>query len=182
MEGCEVRPNLPAQMVAVDFNKALEIPVMEAFSTLQGEGFHQGKAAFFIRLAGCDVGCVWCDVKESWDVSEKQVRKIKAIVAEASKYKGSIAVITGGEPLMYDLAPLTVALQLAGFQTNIETSGAFITKAISSGPKKMRKRFQKIASCIFNQNGARQKICCRKLLSISNNIRNGNYRCKYTSI
>lgn len=112
-------------MIAVDFNKALEIPVMESFNTIQGEGFHQGKAAYFIRLAGCDVGCVWCDVKESWDISQKQIRQITDVVSEASSHPGRMAVITGGEPLMHDLNPLTMALQQAGFQTNVETSGAY---------------------------------------------------------
>src|SRR5688572_31981454 len=98
-------------MPVADFNKALEIPVMESFNTLQGEGFHQGKAAYFIRLAGCDVGCVWCDVKESWEVSENQIRSIKELVTEVAHHKSKIVVITGGEPLMYDLDALTAALQ-----------------------------------------------------------------------
>lgn len=97
---------------------------MEAFYTLQGEGFHAGRAAYFIRLGGCDVGCVWCDVKDSWDASIHPQFTINQIVAEANQYKGRLAVITGGEPLMYDLNELTKALKDAGFQTNIETSGA----------------------------------------------------------
>jgi len=97
---------------------------MESFYTLQGEGFHQGKAAYFIRLGGCDVGCVWCDVKDSWDASAHPQRNIADIVAEASKYPGRLAVITGGEPLLHDLGPLTQALKEAGFSTNIETSGS----------------------------------------------------------
>lgn len=101
-----------------------KLPVMEAFYTLQGEGFHAGRAAYFIRLGGCDVDCVWCDVKESWDASIHPQFTINQIVAEASQYKGRLAVITGGEPLMYDLNELTTALKEAGFQTNIETSGA----------------------------------------------------------
>jgi organic radical activating enzyme len=101
------------------------LPVMESFYTLQGEGFHQGKAAFFIRLAGCDVGCVWCDVKESWDAGKHPHRTVDALVAEASAYPGRIAVITGGEPLMHDCSELTRALRGAGFSTHIETSGAW---------------------------------------------------------
>lgn len=97
---------------------------MEAFYTLQGEGFHAGRAAYFIRLGGCDVGCVWCDVKESWDASIHSQFTIGQIVDEAKQFKGRLAVITGGEPLMYDLNELTKALKDAGFQTNIETSGA----------------------------------------------------------
>lgn len=121
------------------------LPVMESFYTLQGEGFHQGKAAYFIRLAGCDVGCVWCDVKDSWDADKHPRFSIDEIVEKAldevTGYKSqvagtkqpetsnlnpatNIAVITGGEPLMHNLTQLTKALHAAGFQTNIETSGS----------------------------------------------------------
>lgn len=98
---------------------------MEAFYTIQGEGFHQGKAAYFIRLAGCDVGCVWCDVKDSWDSTKHPLINIKDIVSGAVNYPGRLAVVTGGEPLMHDCGELTHALQAAGFHTNIETSGAY---------------------------------------------------------
>ena len=97
---------------------------MEAFYTLQGEGYHQGKAAYFIRLGGCDVGCVWCDVKESWDANAHPLKTINEIVDEAKKFRGKLVVVTGGEPLMHDLTELTNALHKAGFQTNIETSGS----------------------------------------------------------
>ena len=97
---------------------------MEMFYSLQGEGFHQGRAAFFIRLAGCDVGCVWCDVKESWDSSKHPTLSIEEIVAAAKAHPGRLAIITGGEPLLYNLDPLTTALKAAGFETNIETSGS----------------------------------------------------------
>ncbi len=100
------------------------LPVMEAFYTLQGEGFHQGKAAVFIRLAGCDVGCHWCDVKESWDVKGYPIVPVKDLVRQVRDYESGIAVITGGEPLMHDLGPLTSELKAAGFKTHIETSGA----------------------------------------------------------
>jgi 7-carboxy-7-deazaguanine synthase len=100
------------------------LPVMEAFYTLQGEGFHQGRAAYFIRLGGCDVGCFWCDVKDSWDASIHPQISISDIVEEAKKYPGRLAVITGGEPLMHSLDTLTNALKKAGFETNIETSGS----------------------------------------------------------
>jgi 7-carboxy-7-deazaguanine synthase len=100
-------------------------PLMEAFYTIQGEGFHQGKAAYFIRLAGCDVGCVWCDVKESWDAAAHPLQTVSEMVTGAKKFPGRIAVVTGGEPLMHDCAPLTRELQRAGFQTHIETSGAY---------------------------------------------------------
>lgn len=103
---------------------ATSLPVMEAFYTLQGEGFHQGKAAYFIRLGGCDVGCVWCDVKESWDANAHPVKTIPDIVDEAKKFPARFAVITGGEPLLHDLTDLTNELHKAGFETNIETSGS----------------------------------------------------------
>lgn len=101
-----------------------EYPVMESFYTLQGEGAHQGRAAYFIRLGGCDVGCVWCDVKESWDASLHPLRKTTELVKAASAHPGRLAVITGGEPLLHPLDELTQALKAAGFATNIETSGS----------------------------------------------------------
>lgn len=100
------------------------LPVMESFYTIQGEGFHQGKPAYFIRLGGCDVGCVWCDVKESWDADAHEHFPIDDIVSKAAEYPGRLAVITGGEPTLYDLTELTQKLHDQGFQTNIETSGA----------------------------------------------------------
>ncbi len=101
------------------------LPVMEAFYTLQGEGMHNGRAAYFIRLGGCDVGCHWCDVKESWDAARHPELPVGQIVDGALQYPGRLAVITGGEPLMYDLEDLTFRLQSEGFQTNIETSGVY---------------------------------------------------------
>ncbi|HNU87745.1 MAG TPA: 7-carboxy-7-deazaguanine synthase QueE [Ferruginibacter sp.] len=100
------------------------LPVMEHFYTLQGEGFHQGRAAYFIRLGGCDVGCVWCDVKESWDAGKHPVLKIEDLLFTIEQTAAKLVVITGGEPLMHNLDALTAALQLKGFETNIETSGA----------------------------------------------------------
>ena len=100
------------------------LPVMESFYTLQGEGYHQGKAAYFIRLGGCDVGCIWCDVKESWDKNMHPLMRIEDIVNTAKNQPGRLAVITGGEPLMHDLDELTTALHKENFLTNIETSGS----------------------------------------------------------
>ena len=97
---------------------------MESFYTLQGEGFHQGKAAYFIRLAGCDVGCVWCDVKDSWDENLYPLQSVKEIVSAAKENPARLAVITGGEPTLYNLNELTSSLQKEGFATNIETSGS----------------------------------------------------------
>ena len=104
-------------------NKVL--PVMEHFYTLQGEGFHQGKAAYFIRLGGCDVGCVWCDVKESWDAEKHLKYDVGSLKSEVVKTQTEIVVITGGEPLMYDLTELTRSLQESGLRTHLETSGAY---------------------------------------------------------
>ncbi len=101
------------------------LPVMEQFYTIQGEGSHQGKAAYFIRLAGCDVGCTWCDVKESWDVDDEQWLSIDAILETLAEIRPQIVVITGGEPLIYDLAPLTEAIKSLGISINIETSGVY---------------------------------------------------------
>ena len=110
-----------------------DLPVMESFYTIQGEGYHQGKAAYFIRLGGCDVGCVWCDVKESWDASIHPLFSMEDIVEKARRECGKenkenkrelIAVITGGEPLLHNLDLLTAELKKAGFNTNIETSGS----------------------------------------------------------
>ena len=100
------------------------LPVMEHFYTLQGEGVHQGKAAYFIRLGGCDVGCVWCDVKDSWDSSKHPLLEIDYLVQQVREAGSPIAVITGGEPLLHDLGVLTNELQKAGIKTHMETSGS----------------------------------------------------------
>ncbi|MEP6616901.1 MAG: 7-carboxy-7-deazaguanine synthase QueE [Ginsengibacter sp.] len=102
----------------------LSLPVMEAFYTIQGEGYHQGKAAYFIRLGGCDVGCVWCDVKESWDMNIHPRKPVNEIIADAKLSGCQLAVITGGEPLLHNLDELTAALHETGMSTNIETSGS----------------------------------------------------------
>ena len=100
------------------------LPVMERFLTVQGEGAHTGTSAWFIRLAGCDVGCAWCDVKESWDASRWPTVGVAELVAEAAASGAPICVVTGGEPAMHALGPLTEGLQAAGIRTHIETSGA----------------------------------------------------------
>lgn len=102
----------------------ITLPVMEHFYTIQGEGFYQGHAAYFIRLGGCDVGCVWCDVKESWDAAVHPHFSIQSLVEQVKTTPATIVVITGGEPLMHPLDALTDALHAAGLQTNIETSGS----------------------------------------------------------
>jgi 7-carboxy-7-deazaguanine synthase len=143
-------------------NITTTLPVMEAFYTLQGEGFHQGRAAYFIRLAGCDVGCVWCDVKESWDKDLYPLHTVEEIVAEAKKYPGKLIVITGGEPTLYNLERLTKTLQQEGFETNIETSGSHplsgVWNWICLSPKKFKpplpailKRANELKIIIFNK-------------------------------
>lgn len=102
-----------------------QLPVMEHFYTIQGEGFHQGRAAYFIRLGGCDVGCVWCDVKESWDASRHPVYGIDEIVSFVTAVNAQLVVITGGEPCMHNLDALTEALHAKGIEINIETSGSW---------------------------------------------------------
>lgn len=99
------------------------LPIMEHFYTIQGEGFHAGRAAYFIRLAGCDVGCHWCDVKESWDAELHPILDVTSLAKTASEHCKTI-IITGGEPLMWNLSPLTTALKNSGCTIHIETSGA----------------------------------------------------------
>ena len=122
------------KMIKNDYKEIMEsdnymnhqaLRVMEYFYTLQGEGFHQGKAAYFIRLGGCDVGCVWCDVKESWDAEKHPLLTIEDLISNVKKTPATIAVVTGGEPLMYDLTELTKQLKKEGFKTHLETSGAY---------------------------------------------------------
>lgn len=100
------------------------LPLMEAFYTIQGEGFHKGTAAYFVRIGGCDVGCHWCDVKESWNAQLHPPTAITQIVEEAAKYSKTI-VVTGGEPLTWDMGPFTEALRKQHFNIHIETSGAY---------------------------------------------------------
>jgi 7-carboxy-7-deazaguanine synthase len=145
---------------------AVLLPVMEHFYTLQGEGFHQGRAAYFIRLGGCDVGCVWCDVKDSWDATAHPAMSVDemvdAVVKKTPAYKGGLVVITGGEPLMHNLDVLTAALHAKGFETNIETSGAHPLSGhwnwICLSPKKFKTPLQEVVPfanelkvVVFNQ-------------------------------
>jgi len=100
------------------------LPVMEHFYTLQGEGAYQGQAAYFVRLGGCDVGCVWCDVKDSWDAAKHPLLKIEDLLFSIKSTPSKIVVVTGGEPLLHDLTELTTQLKNAGLRTHIETSGS----------------------------------------------------------
>ena len=110
--------------VQVLIDKGEMLPLMEEFYTIQGEGAHTGTAAYFIRIGGCDVGCHWCDVKESWDASLHPPTKTDIIVENAKKWANTV-VITGGEPLMWDLDYITKSLQENNIKTHIETSGAY---------------------------------------------------------
>jgi 7-carboxy-7-deazaguanine synthase len=123
-----------------------DLPIMEHFYTIQGEGFYQGRAAYFIRLGGCDVGCVWCDVKDSWDATKHPLMSIDFLCNEVKNANAKLVVITGGEPLMHNLNELTAALQAQGIQTNIETSGSHSMSGswnwICLSPKKFKAPLQ----------------------------------------
>ncbi|RAJ11787.1 7-carboxy-7-deazaguanine synthase QueE [Olleya aquimaris] len=122
-------------------NKGLMLPLMEEFYTIQGEGYHKGTAAYFIRIGGCDVGCHWCDVKESWIADLHPPTKTETIVQNAKKYSDTV-VVTGGEPLTWDMTELTSKLKAENCKTHIETSGAYELTGewdwICLSPKKMK--------------------------------------------
>jgi organic radical activating enzyme len=99
-------------------------PVMEDFYTIQGEGMNTGRAAYFIRLGGCDVECVWCDVKESWDANKHPLLTVSDLLQKVKESQTKLVVITGGEPAMHDLSALTSVLKEHGYELAIETSGA----------------------------------------------------------
>ena len=128
-------------------DKGQMLPLMEEFYTIQGEGFHKGTAAYFIRVGGCDVGCHWCDVKESWNAELHPPTSIEQIVDNAAKYSDTI-VVTGGEPLTWNMTPLTTALKAKNLQTHIETSGAYELTGtwdwICLSPKKNKLPFGKV--------------------------------------
>lgn len=125
----------------IDYHSQL-YPVMEYFYTLQGEGAFAGQAAYFIRLGGCDVGCVWCDVKESWEANKHPQVSVGSLLRDAMQYAGRMLVITGGEPSLYDLSALTAVFQQAGFSIHIETSGTNELKGyfdwVTLSPKKFK--------------------------------------------
>lgn len=150
---------------------------MEHFYTIQGEGVYSGKAAYFIRLAGCDVGCVWCDVKESW-TQGYPIHSAKEMVNWVTTAKANLVVVTGGEPLMHNCAALTDHLKNAGFELNIETSGAYPLTGnwdwICLSPKKFVKPLPEIYSkahelkvIVFNQSDF--KWAEEQAVNISNN-------------
>lgn len=106
-------------------NSGEKLPIMEEFYTIQGEGFNTGKAAYFIRIGGCDVGCHWCDVKESWNANLHPLVNSNAVIKNVEAYHADSVVITGGEPLIYNLSYLTGELKKKNIKTFIETSGAY---------------------------------------------------------
>ncbi|MBC7525528.1 MAG: 7-carboxy-7-deazaguanine synthase QueE [Flavobacterium sp.] len=110
--------------IQIAVEKGEMLPLMEEFYTIQGEGFHTGTAAYFIRIGGCDVGCHWCDVKESWNAAIHPPTQTDIIVSNAKKYADTV-VVTGGEPLMWDMSLLTKKLKEAHLKIHIETSGAY---------------------------------------------------------
>lgn len=111
--------------MTTDFKNDLQLPVMEQFYTIQGEGAHSGRAAYFIRIAGCDVGCVWCDVKESWDANQHDMHSVESLVENVIETNTDFCVITGGEPAMYNLNALINQLKAKNINTAIETSGCY---------------------------------------------------------
>lgn len=174
--------NLSAE-IKEKIQAGLLLPLMEQFYTLQGEGAYMGEAASFIRVGGCDVGCHWCDVKESWDAGLHAPTPVSEIVEEALKYPARTIVITGGEPLMYNMGPLTQALKNEGFQIHLETSGAYpLTGSfdwICLSPKKnipplteIYPLAQELKVIVYNQHdfvwaeghADRLKACARKYL------------------
>lgn len=106
-------------------DSGMSLPVMEQFYTLQGEGFFTGKAAYFVRIGGCDVGCHWCDVKESWNAAIHPLIDVSQVVSNCANQPAKTIVITGGEPLMYNMEPLTAKLHENGLNIHLETSGAY---------------------------------------------------------
>jgi organic radical activating enzyme len=126
----------------------VEYPIMEHFYTIQGEGAHTGRASYFIRTGGCDVQCWWCDVKDSWDESIHPKMSVSKLVDLAKESNAPFAVITGGEPLLHDLTPLTHALKEAGLKTHIETSGSSPLSGrfdwITLSPKRFKKPLDEV--------------------------------------
>ncbi|MEL4308184.1 7-carboxy-7-deazaguanine synthase QueE [Joostella sp. CR20] len=129
------------EAILAKVNAGEMLPLMEEFYTIQGEGFYKGTAAYFIRIGGCDVGCHWCDVKESWNAETHPPTAVSEIVENAAKYSDTI-VITGGEPLTWDMTFITSELKKRGLKTHIETSGAYELTGewdwICLSPKKLK--------------------------------------------
>ena len=131
-----------------DLENGKKIPLMESFLSIQGEGFFSGKSSYFLRIGGCDVGCHWCDVKESWDPSIHPLTKVDDIIDKIKQYSAKIVVVTGGEPLMYNLDYLCQSLKLLDIKIHLETSGAYMLSGnfdwICLSPKKTLKPLKNI--------------------------------------
>jgi len=140
---------MTGEAAVIDWKKT-DYPVMEHFYTIQGEGVHTGRPAYFIRLAGCDVGCWWCDVKESWDESQHPVIPAAELVRAAAHSGAAFAVITGGEPLLHDLAPLCTGLHEAGMRIHLETSGSSPMSGeidwVTLSPKRFKEPLEEVFS------------------------------------
>lgn len=126
-------PTIDEKMLSKETQLAVDkgemLPLMEEFYTIQGEGFHAGTAAYFVRIGGCDVGCHWCDVKESWNAELHPPTATDIIVENAKKYADTV-VVTGGEPLTWDMTLLTQKLNRNNLKVHIETSGAYAVSGI----------------------------------------------------
>ncbi|MDA9663611.1 7-carboxy-7-deazaguanine synthase QueE [bacterium] len=131
-----------------ELEKGTILPLMEAFYTIQGEGFYTGNTAYFLRIGGCDVGCHWCDVKESWNADLHPPTKVQDIVSPILNYPTDTVVVTGGEPLMWDMDFLTNSLKNNGLKTHLETSGSHrltgVWDWICLSPKKFQKPLDNI--------------------------------------
>ena len=129
-------------------NDQLRLPVVETFHSVQGEGTWTGVNAFFIRLGGCDVGCTWCDSKVTWNSKRHPMRSVAELTEEAASITPAIVVVTGGEPLMHDLTPLTSLLKQAGLRSHLETSGAYPFSGnfdwVTFSPKKFKSPHESI--------------------------------------
>jgi len=150
---------------------------MEYFYSIQGEGVFVGQPSFFIRMGGCDVGCVWCDVKDSWDADKHPKISIDSLLEEAIKYPSRLVIITGGEPAMYDLTELTKKFKEAGYRVHIETSGAYPLVGefdwITFSPKKFKQPLEDVAKMadelkivVFNKSDIKWAEEHQKLVSL----------------
>lgn len=167
------------------FEDGRKLPLMEEFYTIQGEGFQSGKAAYFIRLGGCDVGCHWCDVKESWDANIHPLTSTDEIVRNVLQYPAKAVVVTGGEPAMYPLQYLTKELRKHEVKTYMETSGSYpITGEwnwICLSPKKTMiplpenfKKAHELKVIVYNKNDFEWAEKNKKLV-----LESGNENCKF---
>lgn len=127
----------------MESNLGVLLPLMEHFNTVQGEGFHSGKAAYFLRLGGCDIGCSWCDVKESWDAAAHPQVSVEEMYSFIDEAKANTCVVTGGEPMMHNLMFITDLLHKNNIQLHVETSGAYPISGnwdwVTISPKKFKK-------------------------------------------